>query len=153
MNLPLVPAKEHQGASNLKEMLSDCLPICNELVDENQNSQNCSSYVETSQITRNRFESFEDFQEFVRKGFVEGSAIDPELFEACVEFHQDIECGYGGEVEAPIHEVLDWDYKRFRHQANETLYAAFLKNEDGSIWQAVVSLWDEEKQRPYVYMV
>ncbi|GAA6621013.1 DUF3854 domain-containing protein [Scytonema sp. NUACC26] len=108
--------------------------------------------IETTQITRNRFESFEDFQEFVRSMFIEGSAIDPELFEACVEFHQDIECDYGGEVVAPIHEALDWDYKRFRHQANEPFYAALLKNEDGSIWQAVVGVWDEGKQRPYTYL-
>ena len=102
--------------------------------------------------TRNKFESFDEFQSFVREAFIKGSAIDSELFDACVEFHQDVEFDYGHEVSTPIHEALGWDFKRFGHYANENLYAAFLKNEDGSIWQAVVSLWDEEKQRPYRYL-
>ncbi|MBW4458189.1 MAG: DUF3854 domain-containing protein [Nostoc indistinguendum CM1-VF10] len=100
---------------------------------------------------QNQFESFEDFQAYIRKSFIEGSGIHPEIFDACVEFHQDIECGLGGDVETPIHEALGWEYKRFRHQANEPLYAAFLLNEDKSVWQVVVSIWDIEKQRPYKY--
>jgi len=101
--------------------------------------------------TRNKVESFDEFKSFTRKKFLEESGIDPELFEACVVFHQDQEIGDGGDVYTPIHDALGWDFKRFGHQANENMYAAFLKNEDGSIWQAVVSIWDEERQRPYRY--
>ena len=100
---------------------------------------------------QNQFESFEDFQAYIRKSFIEGSGIHPEIYDACVEFHQDIECDLGGDVETPIHDALGWEYKRFRHQANEPLYAAFLQNEDKSVWQVVVSIWDESKQRPYKY--
>jgi len=102
--------------------------------------------------TRNRFESFDEFKSFVHKAFIEGSGIDQELFDACVEFHQDQEFDDGHEVETPIHSVLGWDFKRFGYQANETLYAALLKNEDGSVWQAIVSIWDEERERPYRYL-
>ncbi|MBD2773321.1 VapE domain-containing protein [Iningainema tapete] len=101
---------------------------------------------------RNRFESFDEFKSFVRQVFIEGSAIDPELFDACVEFHGDQEFSDGGDVSTPIHDALGWDFKRFGHQASENLYAAFLKNEDGTIWQVIVSLWDDDKQRPYRYM-
>lgn len=100
---------------------------------------------------KNRFDSFDDFKEFIRHKFLKESAIDPELFDACVEFHQDIEVSAGMDAYAPIHEALGWDFKRFTHTANENLYAAFLKNYDGTIWQAVVSVWDEDKQRPYKY--
>ena len=102
--------------------------------------------------TRNKFESEDEFKSFVRQAFIERSAIHPELFDACVEFHQDQEFDDGHEVSTPIHEALGWDFKRFGHQANENLYAAFLKNEDGTVWQAIVSIWDEEKQRPYRYL-
>ena len=103
-------------------------------------------------VKRNQFESFDAFKDFIRDSFINGSGVDPELFDACVEFHQDFEELDGGEWEAPIHDALGWEYKRFRHQANEPLYAAFLKNEDGSIWQAIVSIYDEDKDRPYRYL-
>ena len=101
---------------------------------------------------RNRFTDFDDFKTFIRDAFVSGSGIDSKLFDACVEFHQDIECLDGGDVEAPIHEELDWNFTRFGNKANEPLYAAFLRNEDGSLWQAVVSLWDDDRKRPYRYL-
>ncbi len=83
--------------------------------------------------------------------FVNDSAIDMVLFDACIEFHQDIEIDYGNEARYPIHEELGWNYTRFGKQAKEPLYAAFLKNESGTTWQVIVSIWDEEKQRPYKY--
>ncbi|MCF2152323.1 DUF3854 domain-containing protein [Desmonostoc muscorum LEGE 12446] len=101
---------------------------------------------------RNKFESFEQFQAFIRQSFIEGSGISPGVFEACIEFHPDIECSLGGDVSTPIHDALGWDYKRFRHEANEPIYSAFFMNEDGSVWQGIVSLWDEEKERPYRYL-
>ncbi|MDF5718315.1 MAG: DUF3854 domain-containing protein [Rhizonema sp. NSF051] len=102
-------------------------------------------------ISRNQFSSLNEFESFIRNNFMEGSGIDPALFNS-IEFHQDIETGYGGDVYAPIHEALGWEYKRFGFKSNEPLYAAFLKNEDGSIWQVIVSQWDEEKERPYKYL-
>ncbi|MBH8578355.1 hypothetical protein I8752_36540 [Nostocaceae cyanobacterium CENA369] len=80
--------------------------------------------------TRNRFDSFEDFQSFVRNSFIQGSGIDSDLFDACIEFHQDLEFFDGYDCNTPIHDALNWEYKRFTKQANEPLYAAFLTNED-----------------------
>lgn len=99
-----------------------------------------------------KFESFDGFKEFIETSFIEGSGIDPKLFKHCIEFHQDLEIHPGGDVEIPIHNALNWDFTRFGRKANEPLYAAFLMNEDGTVWQAVISLWDEEKQRPYRYL-
>ena len=129
------------------------------LTQKQQTSTNSASELpktdaasEQKSVKRNQFESFDAFKDFIRDSFINGSGIDPELFDACVEFHQDFEELDGGEWEAPIHDALGWEYKRFRHQANEPLYAAFLKNEDGSIWQAIVSIYDEDKERPYRYL-
>jgi len=96
-------------------------------------------------------ESFDEFKLFIQKNFIEGSGISQELFDACVEFHEDLENNDGHDASTPIHDELGWDFTRFGHKANERLFAAFLKNEDGSIWQAVVSAWDDDKQRPYRY--
>ncbi len=101
--------------------------------------------------SRNAFENLDQFQQYIREAFINGSGIDAELFEACVEFHEDQEFDHGGEVSTPIHDALGWEFKRFGHKANDPLYAAFLKNEDGSIWQGIVSIWDDQRQRPYKY--
>ena len=106
---------------------------------------------EQKSVKRNQFESFNAFKEFIRDSFINGSGVDPELFDACVEFHQDFEELDGGEWEAPIHEALGWEYKKGSRSKTQPLYAAFLKNEDGSIWQAIVSIYDEDKDRPYRY--
>jgi putative DNA primase/helicase len=120
---------------------------------------NTSTVVEVEQpindqpLPRNRFNSFEEFQATIREMFISGSAIDPIMFDACVVFHQDQEYMDGGDVEAPIHDLLNWEsFKRFSHQTSEKLYAAFLMNEDKTPWQAVLSIWDEDKQRPYKYL-
>jgi len=75
--------------------------------------------------TKNRFESFNDFKEFVETSFIEGSGIDPELFKQCIEFHEDLELHPGGDVETPIHSALNWVFTRFGRQSNEPFYAAF----------------------------
>ncbi len=111
--------------------------------------------ITTSLLTprkRNKFESFDKFKLCTRLQFIEGSGIDPELFDACIKFHQDVEFNDGHDVSTPIHDAMGWEFKRFGHFSNEPVYAAFLMNEDGSIWQAVVSLWDEERQRSYRYL-
>ncbi|MGM3309829.1 DUF3854 domain-containing protein, partial [Anabaena sp. WFMT] len=101
---------------------------------------------------QNKFASFQDFQDFVRDNFINGSGIHEELFNACTEFHQDVEWSDGMDAETPIHDELGWYFTRFGHQCKDPIYAAFLRNEDGSLWQAVVSIWDEERQRPYRYL-
>jgi putative DNA primase/helicase len=144
------PGLSHHGAlqnNSIAQILTQSAPVKQELVIDHTTFN--SSPLEGR---RNKFESFEQFQAFIRQSFIEGSGISPSVFDACVEFHQDIECGLGGDVETPIHNALGWDYKRFGHQANEPLYAAFLMNEDGSVWQVMVSLWDEDKERPYKYL-
>lgn len=98
-----------------------------------------------------QFDNFDAFKEFIRDSFINGSGVDPELFDACVEFHEEFEELDGGEWEAPIHEALGWEYKRGSRSKTQPLYAAFLKNEDGSIWQAIVSIYDSDKERPYRY--
>jgi putative DNA primase/helicase len=123
------------------------------MVAQFPNQSAIASPKESFESSSDHFQSFQGFKDFIRDSFVNGSGVDPELFDACVEFHHDIETAYpGDDWEAPIHESLGWDYKRFRQQANATLYAAFFKNEDGSIWQAIVSLWDTERKRPYRYV-
>ncbi|MEH2456384.1 hypothetical protein [Nostoc sp.] len=100
---------------------------------------------------KNRFQSFEEFKEFIETNFIQGSGIESELFKHCIEFHEDQEFDYGGEVTTPIHEALNWTFTRFTQQIREPMYAAFLMNEDGTVWQAVLSQWDEKSQRPYIY--
>ena len=36
-----------------------------------------------------KVDDFETFKDKIRKSFVRGSGIDPELFDSCVEFHRD----------------------------------------------------------------
>jgi hypothetical protein len=74
----------------------------------------------------------------IRKEFIEGSAIAPELFDAAIQIVPDIEVGAGHDVSAPINEFLGWKYTRFGHQAVANRYAALSHNEDGSPWQAKI---------------
>ncbi|GAX37882.1 DUF3854 domain-containing protein [Nodularia sp. NIES-3585] len=108
--------------------------------------------IEAQTEKRNRFSDIQDFKDFVKTAFIQGSGIDPALYSECIEFHSDLEVDYGHEASYPIHEMLGWKLTRFGRQARETQYAAILKNEDGSVWQAIISDWDEEKQRPYIYI-
>lgn len=110
-----------------------------------------SSQSEAPTEKRNRFSSLQDFKDFVKTAFIQGSGIDPAIYSECIEFHSDLEVDSGHEASYPIHELLGWKLTRFGHQARETQYAAILKNEDGTVWQAIVSDWDEDKQRPYIY--
>jgi putative DNA primase/helicase len=105
-----------------------------------------------SEVKQNTFKSFDDFKKFVRDAFINDSGIDPDLFDACIEFHEDLEFDDGHEASYPIHEELNWKKIRFGRKATEPFYAALLKNEDGTTWQAILSLWDESKNRPYKYL-
>jgi phage/plasmid-associated DNA primase len=96
-------------------------------------------------------QTFEQFQELIRDTFINGSGIDPELFDACVEFHQDVESTPWGDVSTPIHDLSGQKFVRFGHQCKDPVYAAFLKNEDGTIWQYITSVPDKTG-RPYSYL-
>ncbi|MBW4667217.1 MAG: DUF3854 domain-containing protein [Cyanomargarita calcarea GSE-NOS-MK-12-04C] len=97
------------------------------------------------------FQSLEAFKDYIRKSFIKGSGIDPIIFDACVEFHETLEYGDGGEVSTPIHEELNWHFARFG-KIQKPMYAAFLRNEDGSLWQAIISSTDDNSNRPYRYL-
>jgi hypothetical protein len=89
-----------------------------------------------------------DFAAKIEHEFVEGSAIDPILFAATVEIVPDLITLPGGEVEAPIHAALNWNYTRFTQQAKrDELWAALLLNEDGSTWQAKLSQPRVDRQK------
>ena len=81
-----------------------------------------------------------EFASKIRTEFVSGSCIDTELFESAVSVASDFEELPGGEPSSPIHDALNWTYIRFGHQAKRSLCAALLLNEDGSCWQAKLSV-------------
>jgi hypothetical protein len=78
--------------------------------------------------------------------FIHGSGINPELYATAVRVVGDLESDASGEAETPIHEALNWHYRRFGLLANESLLAALLLNEDGSCWQAKLSTPKLDKQ-------
>lgn len=91
--------------------------------------------------------SLSEFKAAISKEFLEGSAIDPDLFAAAIKFAAEIDTGYGGEPILPIHEALGWQHSGKKRFGQPTLYAAFFENEDGSVWQAKLSqqTWDVKK--------
>ena len=95
----------------------------------------------------------EAFSLRIEQEFIQGSAIDSELFQTAVRLCQDLEITATGDVETPIHEALNWHYTRFGQRARESLQAALLLNEDGSCWQAKLSrpLMDSSKGKPRKY--
>ncbi|MBD3886221.1 DUF3854 domain-containing protein [Phormidium tenue FACHB-886] len=97
--------------------------------------------------------SFARFNSQIEHEFIQGSAIAPTLFQTTVRLCQDIETTATGDIETPIHDALNWNYTRFGHRAQQTLYAALLLNEDGSCWQAKLSqpLTDPSKGKPRKY--
>jgi len=91
--------------------------------------------------------TLEAFTAEIKLECVEGSAIAPQLFDQTIQITPDLVASLGGEVTAPIHEALGWNYTRFGQQARHTFFAALLMNEDGSCWQAKLShpRWDGKK--------
>ncbi|OUC11531.1 MAG: hypothetical protein B0A82_27270 [Alkalinema sp. CACIAM 70d] len=71
-----------------------------------------------------------------RQEFIEGSAIDPKLFESTIEIVNDLVTNLAGDVATPIHDALNWRYTRFGLNATPNQWAALFLNEDGSCWQA-----------------
>ncbi|MBD1847275.1 DUF3854 domain-containing protein [Cyanobacteria bacterium FACHB-63] len=80
-----------------------------------------------------------DFSQAIRKEFIEGSAIAPDLYNAAIEFHRSLEIDALGNISAPIHEILGWRYVRFGNKVQEEFYGAFFCNEDGSYWHSKLS--------------
>jgi hypothetical protein len=78
--------------------------------------------------------------------FIHSSGINPSLYASAVRVVGDLESPTPGEAETPIHEALNWRYRRFGLLANESLLAALLLNEDGSCWQAKLSTPKLDKQ-------
>jgi Domain of unknown function (DUF3854) len=78
--------------------------------------------------------------------FIHGSGINPGLYSTAVRVVGDLESPIPGEAETPIHEALNWRYRRFGLLANQSLLAALLLNEDGSCWQAKLSTPKLDKQ-------
>jgi Domain of unknown function (DUF3854) len=78
--------------------------------------------------------------------FIHSSGINPELYASAVRVVGDLESDASGEAETPIHEALNWHYRRFGLLANQSLLAALLLNEDGSCWQAKLSTPKLDKQ-------
>jgi Domain of unknown function (DUF3854) len=78
--------------------------------------------------------------------FIHGSGINPELYASAVRVVGDLESPIPGEAETPIHEALNWHYRRFGLLANQSLLAALLLNEDGTCWQAKLSTPKLDKQ-------
>ena len=76
----------------------------------------------------------------LRQEFIEQSAIAPDLFDTAIGFidgELDIDPITGEVIGTPIHDLLDWKFTRFGHQARNLSLATFI-NEDGSLWQAKV---------------
>ena len=98
-------------------------------------------------------DSLRDFSTQIKQEFIQGSAIVPALFETAVHLCHDLETDAIGDVEAPIHDALNWHYTRFGQRAREPLQAALLLNEDGSCWQAKLRcpLMDSSKGKPRKY--
>ena len=83
--------------------------------------------------------TLETFTAQIRREFVDGSAIAPDLFNAAIEVVPDLVTRPGGEVEAPIHDALNWKFTRFGHQVKAAMFAAIFRNEDGAPWQVKTS--------------
>ena len=93
------------------------------------------------------------FSSKIKEEFISGSAIAPDLFATAVEIHSDTEQLPGGDVHYPIHSALNWRLSRFGFQARPSFAAAFLLNEDGTLWQAKLSdpIWDKQKGKARKY--
>ncbi|MEM9091632.1 MAG: plasmid replication protein, CyRepA1 family [Cyanobacteria bacterium P01_F01_bin.53] len=76
-----------------------------------------------------------NFPESLQAEFIKGSAIALELYAAAVNVVADIE-----DESTPIHDALGWKFTRFGRTANAALEAGLLLNEDGSVWQAKLSI-------------
>lgn len=95
--------------------------------------------VSTTQKAVVKTHSAKTFSDLIQHEFVYGSAIAHTLYQKSVRIVSDTESLPGGEVAYPIHEALGWKLTRFGHEARKTLEAAFLENEDASVWQAKLS--------------
>lgn len=94
--------------------------------------------------------SFDEFQNKIKREFIDGSAIAPDLFSAVIEIIFDTQLSFGGDVSYPIHEALNWHVTRFGAKARENLEAALFRNEDQSPWQVKLSRNLQPGKKPYL---
>jgi Domain of unknown function (DUF3854)/Origin of replication binding protein len=85
--------------------------------------------------------TLESFRAQIEHEFIHDSAIAPELFADTIDFLTDLEIGISGDIlSTPIHDALNWKFTRFGLQVRPNLFAAIFRNEDGSVWQAKLSI-------------
>lgn len=84
------------------------------------------------------FLSLQQFKDYIIKSFLE-SNISRDLIDVSLFFHSSLEWDSSGTVSAPIHEYLNWNYTRFGRATQAEFYAAFLLQENGDVWQAIIS--------------
>jgi hypothetical protein len=122
----------------------------NSTIAKENNVNNSSHAINIAQSNNNCQDIFEQFKKKVFTDFTTGSGIDPALFESAVEFHRECEWTDGMDALYPIHETLGWKKTRFTHNISKNeLLGAFLKNEDGTVWQVIVNI--PSKHREYSY--
>ncbi len=99
------------------------------------------------------FSSLQQFKDYIIKSFFE-SNISTDLIDSSLVFHSSLEFDISGECSTPIHEYLNWHYSRFGHQHQSNFYAAFLMQESGDVWQAIISCDSSEGKngKPYKYL-
>ncbi|WP_413175395.1 DUF3854 domain-containing protein [Anabaena azotica] len=111
----------------------------------------------------NSCQTLEEFKLIVKDSFLKGSGIAPELYAESVEFYSEVEFDPWGEATTPINDLLNWQpYKKSwskkwgpgieSPEMKPKLFAAILRNEDGTVWQGIVSIPDKDAGRPYRYL-
>ncbi|MGG6284559.1 plasmid replication protein, CyRepA1 family [Leptolyngbya sp. AN03gr2] len=53
--------------------------------------------------------------------------------------HRDVETTSSGDVTTPIHDALNWRYRRFSYNASKTLLGGLIKDYKGDTWQVVTN--------------
>lgn len=132
--------------------LSSVVPTPIVAQDENKsNSEIIADNLGNSEIN---LENISDigYKAFILDKFIQGSGILPSLCN-CLDFCSDLEFSPGGDIDRPVAHRLGWDegeWTRFGFKPNRNYHAAFIKNEDGSDWQAIINKEYEGKQYRYL---
>ena len=87
------------------------------------------------------------FSDLVYREWVDGSAIEPELFTANVEIIADEIIESGAEVNYPIHEVLNWNPTKWR-----TVWQSG-KQQRPELFGALIHSWNPILEKPEVFQV
>jgi hypothetical protein len=87
------------------------------------------------------------FADLVYREWVDGSAIEPELFDSNVEIIADEIIESGGEVNYPIHEALNWNPAKWR-----TVWQSG-KQQRPELFGALIHSWNPILEKPEVFQV